>query len=77
MKNINEIWYKLKINKGYTRKVTSLYRVLRKIGYYNNPEIKYHKIIPRTPEHNGKVERSHRNDSEMFYSYLKFYGIED
>ena len=37
---LNEIWYKLKINKGYTRKPASLYRILRKIGYYNNPEIK-------------------------------------
>ena len=191
---LNEIWYKLKINKGYTRKPVSLYRVLRKIGYYNNPEIKgtskkhnqkyhtpteigkkwqidvkyvpkecktegmtkdinyyqytcideasrerylywyeehsaaytvdfvkrciryygykteeiqtdngveftfnrsdvkrehpmdkllnelgikHHKIRPRTPEHNGKVERSHRNDNERFYSYLKFYSLED
>ncbi len=191
---LNEIWYKLKINKGYTRKPESLYRVLRKIGYYNNPEIKgtskkhkqeyhtpreigkkwqidvkyvpkecktegmtkdinyyqytcideasrerylywyeehsaaytvdfvkrciryyeykteeiqtdngveftfnrsdvkrehpmdtllkelgikHHKIRPRTPEHNGKVERSHRNDNERFYSYLKFYSLED
>jgi len=191
---LNEIWYKLKINKGYTRKPTSLYRVLRKIGYYNEPtikgtsnkhnkkyatpkevgakgqmdvkyvpkecqtkeipadkrfyqytyideatrerylywyeehtptntvdfvkrciryfgyvpkeiqtdngieftynqsqvkkehpldkllkelEIKHHKIRPRTPEHNGKVERSHRNDNERFYSYLQFYSLED
>ena len=35
---LNEIWYKLKINKGYTRKPASLYRVLRRIGYYNNPK---------------------------------------
>ena len=191
---LNEIWYKLKKNKGYTRKPTSLYRILRKIGYYSNPEIKgtskrhnkeyhtpnkigekwqidvkyvpnecktddlakdrrfyqytcideasrerylywyeehsatntvdfikrciryygykpkeiqtdngaeftynkadikkehpmekllkeleikHHKIRPRTPEHNGKVERSHRNDNERFYSYLKFYSFED
>ena len=191
---LNEIWYKLKINKGYTRKPASLYRVLRRIGYYNNPEIKgtskkhnqkyytpteigekwqidvkyvpnecktkdisedkrfykytcideasrerylfwyeehtpestvdfvkqcikyyaykpkeiqtdngieftynkadvkkehpmdtllneleikHHKIRPRTPEHNGKVERSHRNDNERFYSWLKFYSFED
>ena len=191
---LNEIWYKLKKNKGYTRKPTSLYRVLRKIGYYNNPEIKgtskkhnqkyhtpneigkkwqidvkyvpneckteklpkdkryyqytcideasrerflhwyeehtptntvdfinrcikyyrykaeeiqtdngeeftynrsnikkehplekllkelgikHHKIRPRTPEHNGKVERSHRNDNERFYSYLRFYSFKD
>ena len=35
---LNEIWYKLKINKGYTRKPASLYRVLRRKGYYNNPK---------------------------------------
>ena len=29
-----------------------------------------HKLIrPRTPRHNGKVERSHRNDQQRFYSY--------
>lgn len=39
--------------------------------------IRHHKIRPRTPEHNGKVERSHRNDNERFYSFLKFYSIED
>ena len=191
---LNEIWYKLKRNKGYTRKPTSLYRILRELGYfkkteitgtakkhnqeYNTPkkigekwqidvkyvpqeckliniskdkkyyqytcideasrerylywyeeqtpentvdfikrsqkyygykpkeiqtdngmeftynradikkthpveeilkllEIKHHKIRPRTPEHNGKVERSHRNDNERFYSYMKFYSLED
>ena len=37
-----------------------------------------HKLIkPRTPRHNGKVERSHRNDNERFYKYLKFYSYED
>ena len=43
----------------------------------NKLSIKHYKIRPRTPEHNGKVERSHRNDNERFYSYLKFYSIED
>lgn len=178
----------MKINKGYTRKPTSLCRILRKIGYYNNPEIKgtskrhnqkyhtpemigqkwqidvkyvpkecktkeiprdknyyqytcideasrerylywyeehsaentvdfikilwiqrrrntdngieftynkadikrehpiekllkelkikHHKIRTKMPEYNGKVERSHRNDNERFYSYLNFYSIE-
>lgn len=37
----------------------------------------HHKIRPRTPRHNGKVERSHRNDNERFYSYLSFYSLED
>lgn len=37
-----------------------------------------HKLIrPRTPRHNGKVERSHRNDQNRFYNYLKFYSYED
>jgi transposase len=40
-------------------------------------DIYHHKIRPRTPRHNGKVERSHRNDNERFYSYLKFYSFED
>jgi transposase InsO family protein len=37
-----------------------------------------HKTIkPRTPRHNGKVERSHRTDNERFYSTLRFYSFED
>lgn len=37
-----------------------------------------HKLIrPRTPRHNGKVERSHRNDNERFYKYLRFYSFDD
>ena len=39
--------------------------------------IKHHLIRPRTPEHNGKVERSHRIDQDKFYRYLKFYSLED
>lgn len=37
-----------------------------------------HKLIrPRTPRHNGKVERSHRLDQERFYNHLQFYSYED
>ena len=37
-----------------------------------------HKLIrPRTPWHNGKVERSHRNDQERFYDHLHFYSHRD
>lgn len=39
--------------------------------------IEHKKIKPRTPRHNGKVERSHRNDNERFYSTLRFYSYED
>ena len=183
-----ELWYKLKLNKGYSRHPASLYRFLKKIGFYNQINIKntskyhpkpydtpsnigikwqidvkfvpneckcdnlpfdkkyyqytcideasrerfiYHydshnpsdtvdfiqrcflfygykpkeiqtdngteftwnqakikklhpldvlcinEIKPRTPRHNGKVERSHRNDNERFYNYLKFYSLDD
>jgi transposase InsO family protein len=38
----------------------------------------FHKLIkPRTPRHNGKVERSHRNDNERFYKWLHFYSYDD
>ncbi len=38
----------------------------------------HHKLIrPRTPRHNGKVERSHRNDNERFYNNLVFYSLDD
>ncbi|MCM1494230.1 MAG: DDE-type integrase/transposase/recombinase [Bacteroides sp.] len=37
-----------------------------------------HKLIrPRTPQHNGKVERSHRNDQERFYNHISFYDYSD
>ena len=163
-----ELWIKLKINKGHNRHIVSLYRVLKRIWFYNQPltsgtskyvpneckannlpeetrfyqytcideasrerflywydehtpantidfikrcidyykykpeeiqtdngteftynkerikvlhpldefcinnNIYHHRIRPRTPRHNGKVERSHGNDNERFYSFLVF-----
>ncbi len=43
----------------------------------NNLNINHKLIKPRTPRHNGKVERSHRNDQQKFYSYLRFYSYDD
>ena len=45
--------------------------------FCNTYHIKHKLIRPRTPWHNGKVERSHRNDQERFYNYLKFYSFKD
>lgn len=39
--------------------------------------IKHQRIRPRTPRHNGKVERSHRNDNERFYAFLQFFDFQD
>ena len=43
----------------------------------NELEIEHKLIRPRTPRHNGKVERSHRNDQQRFYNYLSFYSYDD
>ena len=39
--------------------------------------IKLKHIRPYTPRHNGKVERSHREDMKRFYSKRKFYSFQD
>ena len=53
-----ELWYKLRINKGYTRHPGSLYRVLKRIGFYNEINIKNtSKYVPKkydTPTELGK-----------------------
>ena len=37
-----------------------------------------HKLIrPYTPRHNGKVERSHREDQRLFYDSHSFYSLDD
>lgn len=61
----------LRFNRSDVKREHPMDTLLKEIG------IKHHKIRPRTPEYNGKVERSHRNDNERFYSYLKFYSLED
>ena len=40
-------------------------------------DIQHKTIRPKTPWHNGKVERSHRNDQERFYNHLLFYSYDD
>lgn len=46
-------------------------------NFLNSLNISHKLIKPRTPQHNGKVERSHRNDQQRFYSYLRFYSYDD
>ena len=41
------------------------------------PGIRYKLIRPYTPRHNGKVERSHREDQKRFYSCRTFYSLDD
>ena len=39
--------------------------------------IKLKYIRPYTPRHNGKVERSHREDMRRFYNHRSFYSFDD
>ena len=39
--------------------------------------IRHKPIRPYTPRHNGKVERSHREDQKRFYSCHTFYSLDD
>ena len=39
--------------------------------------VRHKRIRPYTPRHNGKVERSHREDQKRFYSSHSFYSLED
>ena len=40
-------------------------------------QIKHKLIPPRTPWHNGKVERSHRNDQRYFYDWETFGSLDE
>lgn len=55
---------------GETEK-SPLDKVLNKLG------IKHKLIPPRTPWHNGKVERSHRNDQRYFYDWETFRNVDE
>ena len=46
-------------------------KVLNRLG------IKHKLIPPRTPWHNGKVERSHRNDQRYFYDWETFRNVDE
>ena len=58
-------------NRLTSDKLTLFEEALRSYG------IKYHPIRPATPRHNGKVERSHREDQKRLYNKTTFYSIED
>jgi len=54
-----------------TNKKTMFEKKLEELG------IKHKLIKPKTPRHNGKVERSHRKDQERFYYNKVFCSFED
>ena len=72
-----ELWYRLK-QRGCTRfsnskrdSMTLFEKTAGDLG------IRHRLIRPYTPRHNGKVERSHREDQKRFYSCHSFFSLED
>lgn len=54
------------------------YEAIHIFDFFCAENIILHKrILPKTPWHNGKVERSHRSDQERFYNHLSFYSFEN
>lgn len=60
-----------KLNPQKTNMKTMFEKKLETLG------IKHKLIRARTPRHNGKVERSHRKDQEIFYYKRVFVSFED
>ena len=60
-----------RLNWQGTKKKTMFESKLEELG------IKHKLIKPKTPRHNGKVERSHRKDQERFYYNKLFCSFED
>ena len=60
-----------KLNWQGTKKKTMFEKKLEELG------IRHKLIKPKTPSHNGKVERSHRKDQEGFYCNIVFCSFED
>ncbi len=59
------------LNLYETKKKTMFEKKLEELG------IRHKLIKPKTPRHNGKVERSHRKDQERFYYNKVFCSFED
>jgi transposase len=45
--------------------------------YLQSQGVRHKTIRPYTPRHNGKVERSHREDQKRLYEHAKFFSFED
>ena len=60
-----------RLNPNPTKRKTRFEKKSEELG------IKHKLIKPKTPRHNGKVERSHRKDQERFYYNKVFYSFED
>lgn len=60
-----------RLNPQRTKNKTKFEKKLEELG------IRHKLIKPKTPRHNGKVERSHRKDQERFYYNKIFCSFED
>ena len=63
----------------FTNRFSNSQRELQTLFEYTVSSLNIrHKLIrPYTPRHNGKVERSHREDQKRFYDTHSFYSLAD
>ena len=61
----------------FTNRVSSSKRDLLALFEATAASLRHKLIRPYTPRHNGKVERSHREDHKHFYSKRTFYSFAD
>ena len=73
---LQDLWIKLKA-RGYTRTELTKQFVAKDKNNHSMFEVtakrlkvKLKRIKPGTPKHNGKVERSHREDQKLLYSEM-------
>lgn len=67
----NGIEFTNRFNQGNRQRETLFEQTAREHG------VRHKLIRPYTPRHNGKVERSHREDQKRFYSNHSFYDLAD
>ena len=67
----NGIEFTNRFSKGDEPKQTAFEMAAASLG------IRHKLIRPYTPRHNGKVERSHREDQRLFYDTHSFYSLDD
>ncbi len=67
----NGLEFTNRLSMHQTKKLTAFETTVQTLGI----QLKF--IRPYTPRHNGKVERSHREDQKRFYNDRRFYSFED
>jgi Transposase and inactivated derivatives len=67
----NGLEFTNRFSRGNSGRLNKFEKTMQQLG------IRHKLIRPYTPRHNGKVERSHREDQKRFYDTHSFYSLDD